>query len=91
VSNDQTSQSSGRQAGDDWTITARTPEEAETIALMKQAGVLPHEACRDRDGEILVNLTGARKLAACAPDRALAAEFVQFAEGIARNQKERSV
>jgi hypothetical protein len=48
---------------------------AEQIALAEAAGVLPHEMRADPEHGLLVSPSGARKLAAIAPDRYAAATF----------------
>ena len=75
------------QERDGWTLTARTPDEAGMIATLKRAGVLPHEVDRHPElGVILVNQAGVLKLAAAAPDRALADRFVEFVETVIQPQ-----
>lgn len=67
--------------------TANSPAEANMLAMLKRIGVLPHEVARHVGGEILLNEAAVRKLAAHAPDQALAAEFLKFLDGAIREMK----
>ncbi len=74
----------GSQVSDPWTIAAQTSEEVDMIALLKRAGILPHEVGRDPEHGIVLSHTGIHKLADCAANQPAAAKLIEHVAAVMR-------